>query len=244
MTFSLAGRGLFLALLPLIAGCSTARPLEGPTAIEVVQADALPPPAVNDLGVVGRSFVIGPYDKLKVSVFGIQELQDFEAVVDGGGNISFPLAGSLEAGGKTSSELAEEIAKRLGARYIRDPQVSVNLEENNSKVYAVTGQVGEPGLYPVRGQLTLIGAVAQAKGLTEFAKAEYVVVFRKVEGKQMAALYNLEAIQRGAYEDPQVFANDRIVVSTNRARRVFRDILSGAPLLTTPIIAVLTSNNN
>jgi len=70
------------------------------------------------------------------------------------------------------------------------------------------------------------------------AGLENVVVFRTVDGQRYARLYNLKAIRMGNYEDPQMYANDVIVVSESTARRLFRDLLTAAPLLTTPIIAL------
>ena len=97
----------------------------------------------------------------------------------------------------------------------------------------------EPGLYPVIGRMTLIRAVATAKGTDEFAKLDDVVVFRTVNGQQYAALYNLKSIRRGGYPDPEVFANDVVVVGDSAARRFFKNALQVAPLLTTPIILLL-----
>jgi polysaccharide export outer membrane protein len=59
----------------------------------------------------------------------------------------------------------------------------------------------------------------------------------------MAALYNLKAIRRGQYNDPEVFANDVVVVGDSAARRLFKDFLQVAPLLSTPIIVLLQGNN-
>ncbi|MBC7042118.1 polysaccharide export protein, partial [Salmonella enterica subsp. enterica serovar Enteritidis] len=81
-------------------------------------------------------------------------------------------------------------------------------------------------LYPVNGRMTLMRAVATAKGTTEFAKLDDVVIFRTVNGQKMAALYNLKAIRQGAYDDPEVFANDVVVVGDSPARRLFKDILT------------------
>ena len=67
-------------------------------------------------------------------------------------------------------------------------------------------------------------------------------MFRKVGEQQYAGLYNLEAIRRGNYPDPEIFANDLVVVGDSPQRRLFKDILQSAPLLTTPLI-VLTQNN-
>ena len=97
----------------------------------------------------------------------------------------------------------------------------------------------EPGLYPVTNQMTLMRALASAKGLAEFAKQDDVVILRTVEGRKMAGLYNVGAIRRGAYDDPAVYANDVIVVGDSPQRRMFRDFVSLSPLLAAPLIAVL-----
>lgn len=207
--------------------------------LKVVNANALPPPQRVDLFEQNRPYLIGPFDKLIIDVFGIEELSKKEVQTDAGGRISFPLAGIIEAAGKTPGELEEEIEARLRGRYIRDPQVTVNLKETVSQVITVDGQVKEPGLYPVIGRMTLMRAVATAKGAGEFAKLNDVVIFRTVGGQKMAALYDLRAIRRGNYDDPEVFANDVIVVGDSQARRLFRDVLSVAPLLTAPLVVLL-----
>ena len=82
-------------------------------------------------------------------------------------------------------------------------------------------------------------AIASAKGMNEFARTEEVVILRTVEGRKMAGLYDIEAIRRGAYDDPPIYANDVIVVGDSPQRRLFRDFVSVAPLLAAPLIAVL-----
>jgi polysaccharide biosynthesis/export protein len=104
--------------------------------------------------------------------------------------------------------------------------------------------VKEPGLYPVIGHMSLMRAVATAKGASEFAKLDDVVIFRTVDSQRMAALYNLKAIRRGAYEDPEIFANDVIVVGDSSARRLFKDALQILPTLTTPLILLLQGSKN
>jgi polysaccharide export outer membrane protein len=107
-------------------------------------------------------------------------------------------------------------------------------------VVTVDGQVNEPGLYPVVGRMTLMRAVATAKGVSEFAKMDDVVVFRTVNGQKMAALYNLKAIRRGNYDDPEIYANDIVVVSESSARRLFKDALQVLPAIATPLVVLLT----
>jgi polysaccharide export outer membrane protein len=75
----------------------------------------------------------------------------------------------------------------------------------------------------------------------ELAKLDDVVVFRKVNGQRYAALYNLQAIRRGNYDDPQIYANDVVIVGESGARRLFRDLLAIVPVLTSPLV-ILTNN--
>ena len=210
--------------------------------IQFAQPGALPPPSRGDLVAENRAYLIGPFDKLVIDVFGIEDLSKKEVQTDAGARFSFPLAGVVEAGGKTPHEIEQLIEQRLRGSYVRDPQVTVNLRETVSQVVTVDGQVREPGLYPVVGRMTLMRAVATAKGLAEFAKQSDVVVFRTVQGRKMAALYNLKQIRRGVYEDPEIYANDVVVVGDSQARRLFRDVLQAAPLLTTPLILFLQRN--
>lgn len=232
------------SLLPVVAvlaaaGCSTTPPLQDSAALAVSKVDELPPPGPGDVVAATETYLIGPQDKLIVDVFGIEQLAKREFQVDAGGNVAIPLAGTVRAAGLSPQDLAAAITRRLRAAYVRDPQVAVNVMETTSRSFTVEGSVTEPGIYPITGRMSLIRAVASAKGLSEFAKSEYVVVFRDVGGKRYAALYNLDAIRGGYYPDPQIYANDIVVVNESRARRMFKDALSIAPALLTPVVLLL-----
>lgn len=214
----------------------------GDPTIKVVTGTILPLPDRQDIASEERPYLIGPFDKLLIDVFGIDELSEREVQTDASGRISFPLAGTVEAAGRTPAEVEGILEERLRAAFVRDPQVTVNLKETVSQVVTVDGQVVEPGLYPVVGRMTLMRAVATAKGASEFAKLDDVVVFRTVKGQNYAALYNLGAIRRGAYPDPDIFANDVVVVGDSKARRIFKDVLQVVPLLTGPLIVAFQNN--
>ena len=237
-------RFFVLAISTLLASCgsSTLGGAGSASDIQIVEKGELPEPTRLDLFEQNRPYLIGPFDKLIIDVFGIEELSKQEVQTDAGGRISFPLAGIMEAAGKTPGELEAEIEQRLRGQYVRDPQVTVNLKETVSQVITVDGQVKKPGLYPVIGKMTLMRAVATAEGTAEFAKLDDIVVFRTVNGQKMAALYNLKAIRRGYYNDPEVFANDVVVVGDSQARRLFKDALQIVPLLTTPLIIALQNS--
>lgn len=212
----------------------------GAPGLQVTTALDLPPPTKSDFLTEAQPYVIGPYDKLSISVFGIEELANREIQADASGRISFPLAGELDAAGRTTTEVAGLIADRLRAQFVRDPQVTVNLMETRSQLVTIDGAVEEPGLYPVLGKMTLMRAIATAKGTDEFAKLNHIAVFRKVAGKDLVAVYNLRAVRNGQVSDPQIYANDVVVVGDNAIRRLFKDALQVLPAVTTPLVYVLT----
>lgn len=221
----------------LLAACAgKPQPMGLAPNVTVLETDSLPVPTRADITAGVRPYLIGPFDKLTIDVFGIPELSGKVVQTDASGRISFPLLGPVEAVGLTPGELAGTIEQRLRGRYIRDPQVTVNLDETVSQVITVDGQVARAGLYPVVGRMTLLRAVATAGGTTEFAQLEDVVIFRTVGEEKYAGLYNLEAIRRGNYADPDVYANDVIVVGDSKARRRFRDLIQVAPLLASPLV--------
>lgn len=241
MGYKVRRLALLLCVTALLSACAGTNRYGGNPNITLTKNGSLPAPQRSDLSAQQRPYIIGPFDKLAIEVFGIEELSKV-VQIDASGRISLPLAGVIEAAGKTPEELSREIEQRLRGRYVRDPQVNVNLQETVSQVVTVDGEVGQPGLYPVVGNMTLMRAVATARGATEFAKLGEVVVFRTVGGQKMAALYNLKAIRQGNYEDPEIYPNDVIVVGNSQARRIFKDVLQAAPLITTPLIYLINRN--
>lgn len=222
-----------------MTACSGNPPIETTANLTVIEGTStLPVPDRSDLVAQDRLALVGPLDTISVAVFGVPELSR-ELQVDAGGRIAMPLIGTLDAGGKTAAELGSDIEQQLSGRYVRNPDVTVNIVTSVSQVVTVDGQVVEPGLYPVTNQMTLLRAIASARGLTEFAKEDDVVILRTVQGQKIAGLYNITAIRRGAYADPSIYANDIIVVGDSPQRRFFRDLVGVAPLLASPIIALL-----
>lgn len=234
-------RTICLALLGFatLAGCAHQTPMVSTNQLTVVQNSAgLPAPERRDLVAGDRQSLIGPLDTIQIDVFNVPDLSR-EVQVDAGGQIAMPLIGTIDARGRTAQELAQTIEDALGGRYVRNPDVTVNIKSSVSQVVTIDGQVTEPGLYPVTNQMTLLRAIASAKGLSEFAKQNDVVILRTVNGRKMAGLYNIDAIRRGTYADPAIYANDVVVVGDSPVRRRFRDIVSLAPLLAAPLIALL-----
>lgn len=228
-----------LLVVAALSGCARNERLVSTQRLTVVQdSAALPAPGRKDLTAGDRPALIGPLDTIQVDVFNVPDLTR-EIQVDAGGRIAMPLIGTIDARGKTAQELAQSIEAALRGRYIRNPDVTINIKSSVSQVVTIDGQVVEPGLYPVTNQMTLLRAIASAKGLSEFARENDVVILRTVDGRKMAGLYSVDAIRRGTYDDPAIYANDVIVVGDSPQRRRFRDLVSLAPLLAAPLIAVL-----
>jgi len=173
---------------------------------------------------------VAPLDVVDVSVFGVESLNGTYQV-DPQGTIRFPLIGLVEAQGHTTFELAKRIEERLRAGFVTNPQVSVRISEASGQQLTVEGAVQKPGMYPVRGRLSLLQAIAISGGPTAGANPSRVVVFRFIEGKRMAAAYNLLKIRSGEVEDPVVYGNDIIVMDGDSVRQGFDDILRSIPVI-------------
>ncbi|MEG8041224.1 polysaccharide biosynthesis/export family protein [Sphingomonas sp. LR60] len=231
--------GAVLLCAAALTACGERQPIQSTSSLTVIpDRSQLPAPDRNDLTAPDRPSLIGPLDTIQVDVFNVPDLSR-ELQVDASGRISMPLAGTIDARGKTAAELASAIEGTLRGRYVRNPEVTVNIKSSISQVVTIDGQVVEPGLYPVTNQMTLMRAVASAKGLSEFARQDDVVILRTVNGRKMAGLYNIDAIRRGAYDDPAIYANDVIVVGDSPQRRLFRDFVSLTPIIAAPLIALL-----
>lgn len=223
-----------------IAGCNS--DFVGRPGLATVENTSLPAPDPVSGSVGTRASVLGPGDKVSVNVFGAADLSR-SVMVESDGSIALPLIGTLQAAGLTTGELGGAIRSRLVGRYIRDPDVSVNIEEVVSQNFAIEGEVEEPGVYPLIGSSTLMRAIAQGGGTGEYARDSLVMIFRRVGDQDMAALYDIDAIRLGAYPDPEIYPGDLVVVSENRAARVFGTLIQGSGILVAPLVAVLNNNN-
>jgi polysaccharide export outer membrane protein len=222
--------------LALLGGCA-AKPVEiGTAGGELTVMTALPEPAGFD---TGKLFRLGADDLISVRVFGSPEASVERTRLDKSGRLSVPIGGMIEAGGMTVAELEDAIEAALRKNYFRDPQVSVSLVEIASSVYTVGGGVTRPGLFPARPKLTLMQAIAVAEGTSEDAKQNEVVVFRTIDGKKYAALYDLRAIRRGNYADPRIFPDDIVMVGEVASRSLFLDAVTAIGTLASPIILLL-----
>jgi polysaccharide export outer membrane protein len=197
---------------------------------QALAASALKDQTAAAAPVVG-DYRIGPQDTLEVDVFQLSDLNR-TVLVDSSGSILLPLIGQVPAAGKTSEELSQDIAARLGKTYVNNPQVTVVVKDAQGQKITVDGAVGQPGVYPLSGPTTLMQAVALAKGAdTKMANMHKVIVYRMEPAGRVATIYDLQAIRDGHKPDPIVYGKDVIVVDTSSGRSFLRDLGSVAPIV-------------
>ena len=186
---------LFLSLgLLALAACSST----GGGVREVrAGTDALPPPDTTDAAGAyqGTSeYRLGANDQVEISVFGVQDLTK-TVRINTNGQISLPLIGAVPAGGMTIPELESELTRRYAGSYLQNPQVTVFVKEFASQRITLEGAVRQPGIYPLTGKTTLLQGIAIGKGLDPLADLGGVVLFRQVDGKKMAAVYDIRELR-------------------------------------------------
>jgi polysaccharide export outer membrane protein len=122
-----------------------------------------------------RSYIVGPNDVLIVTVYNQAQLSG-KFAVEGDGTIAFPLLGRVTAGGLTVRAVEERIHDGLAKGYLRDPQVTVAVDQYRSQQIFVMGEVRQPGSLQFMGSMTLIEALVRAGSTTERAGTDVVVV--------------------------------------------------------------------
>ncbi|POF28910.1 polysaccharide biosynthesis/export family protein [Roseibium marinum] len=137
-----------------------------------------PPTAFHET--LTQPYRLDSSDKLRIIVFGQDDLSN-TYVIDQAGYISFPLVGSVAARGKTQQSLAAEIATKLRQGYIRDPDVSV--EVDTYRPIFVMGEVQNSGQYNYVAGMTVQNAIATAGGFSSRAQQVDVDITRQINGE-------------------------------------------------------------
>lgn len=216
---------LLISILALGACASSGGPKEGS-----IPTDTLLATSASGSTASGE-YRIGATDLLRINVFRVPDLSFEEIRVDASGVIQMPLIGTVQAEGLTPDELGESLVARLGAQYLRNPQITVTVLEAASQKITVDGAVTQPGVYEMQGRTTLLQAVAMARGPIAGADLNSVVIFRTIEGERQFAVFDLAAIRAGEAPDPVVLGDDVIVVDTSFLSDVIQQLVRAAPSL-------------
>ena len=140
------------------------------------------PPGFSDS--VNAPYTLAAGDRLRIIVFGQDGLSNSYAV-DGGGRISMPLIGLVAALGLTTAQLERSIEARLRNGFLREPRVSVEVEQY--RPFYVLGEVTTSGQFPYVNAMTAQTAVAIAGGFTARAERDVVTLTRQIRGQLVSA---------------------------------------------------------
>ncbi|TDG12867.1 polysaccharide export protein [Seongchinamella unica] len=226
---------LFLLALCLLPACSTSpssavaesgsvKIVGDDTVRDMTSLPATPQSGSGAIVLPESDYRIGPADELEISVFQVEELSGVEKV-NSRGYIRMPLLGPVKVAGLTREQAEDLLAELYSQQYLQDPQVNIDITDYASRQVTVIGAVEVPGVYPLKGQTTLLQALAFAGGLERLADEEEIVVFRtNASGEVVGYLVNLEQITTGEKRDPEVIGNDRIVVPESGSKSVIKGV--------------------
>jgi polysaccharide export outer membrane protein len=144
---------------------------------------------------VPDSYVIGASDVVAVSVLKEPTLSS-SLLVRPDGMISMPLLGDIKAAGKTPLQLADEVTTKL-KKYIQDPNVTIILNQMNSKKVYMIGEIGRTGPVELTPGMTLLQAIATAGGPSPYANVKKMYILRTEGGKQQKIHVEYKQALRG-----------------------------------------------
>ncbi len=167
---------LFILLVASAAGCGSKTPesmlpKDFPSSSEDVKETSLLNRKITTEAFnksVTNDYMIGPGDLLDIKVYEAADLSG-EVRVSSSGIVTYPLLGEVELGSLTVREAEKKLQELVGAKYVKDPHITVFVKEYRSKKVAVVGAVRNPGSFDLLGNGRILDALAVAGGLNENA---------------------------------------------------------------------------
>lgn len=157
-------------------------------------------------------YKIGIGDVLQVTTWKEEDLTFENVFVRNDGKITIPLVDDIKAEGRSTMELKKIIETRLG-EFVEAPTVTVTLANPGSQKYYILGEVVSVGEYPLIKKLTVVQAFALAKGFTEWASKDEIILVRRENGKEQMIKIDYDDITDGELgNDIQLKADDIIIV--------------------------------
>lgn len=158
-----------------------------------------------------REYKIGVGDVLRISVYKEPDASVDSVTVRSDGKISMPLIKDVEIAGLTASEAEKMVSRRL-SRYIQGPDVTVILKEMNSAKVYIVGAVRTVGRIDLRSDMTVLQAIAQSGGLTEYAKRKQIYILRDEHGRRERIAFNYDAVLKGGNTEQNIYLNPNDVI--------------------------------
>jgi polysaccharide biosynthesis/export protein len=213
-SYHLVGSGILLIAISRVVVGQMPVPTQAArrTSAATVANSPAQPPATSDSKPSDDSFVIGNDDVLAINVWKEPDFSSPSTQVRSDGKISLPLVGEVPAAGLTPLQLEEDLAAKL-RNYITKPQVTVIVEQINSKKFNILGQVVKPGSYSLALAPTIVDAIALAGGPRDFAKQKSIYVLREnLGGTQTRIMFNYKDFLKGKNQNVKLEPRDTVVV--------------------------------
>jgi polysaccharide export outer membrane protein len=141
------------------------------------------------------AYTVKPGDTLRVSVWKEPDLSG-PVLVTPDGAFAFPLAGQIDARGKSVSELQLAVVEKL-KKYISDPVVTIAVQEIRGNKVFVIGQVARPGEFVVNPRVDVLQALAMAGGATPFASLGNITIIRRQGTVQKTFAFDYPDVVKG-----------------------------------------------
>ncbi len=160
-----------------------------------------------------QEYRIGVGDVLEIVTWKEPDFSRGEVLVRIDGKISFPLINDIAAAGNTTTQLKENIEKRL-KDYVSNPNVTVTIRNAASQRFYILGEVVNTGEYPITKDLSVLQAFALAGGFTQWASKNEIILYRKDSGKEQVFRINYKKIVKDQdfSQNVSIKANDTIIV--------------------------------
>jgi polysaccharide export outer membrane protein len=162
---------------------------------------------------IAEQYVIGEGDVLQIAVWKEPEASVQSVVVRADGKVTLPFVKEIVLSGLTVGKAEELITKQLKPFYT-EPDVTVIVREVHSKKIYLVGSVRHNGMIDLKYPMTILQALTESGGLTDFAKRKKIYLLRTENGKQYRFPFNYNAVIRGEAMEQNIWvmANDMIVV--------------------------------
>jgi len=215
-TMSLKKQVVSIAVLAVALGVAGARAQSASASLKAPDSNASG--AANDATAskpavtVPPAYQVGESDVLHVNVWKEPEVTQ-TVIVRTDGNISLPLINDVHVAGLTPLQIQNIIADKLKA-FLTTPQVTVTVTDIRSKRAFITGEVARPGGYPLNTETNVLQLIAQAGGLTPFAKKDNITVLRIESGKEVRLAFKYSQVVHGKKTEQNIALHpgDTVVV--------------------------------
>jgi polysaccharide export outer membrane protein len=202
-------------------------PFVFPALLSLISAGATPA-QVGTFAEHDPRYLLQPSDVLEIHYRYTPEF-DQAVTVQPDGFVTLQIVGDLKLRGMTLEQVKATLTEKAGLR-LRNPEIALTLKDFEKPYFVVGGEVGTPGRFDMRGNVTAVQAIAMAGGFKNSAKHSQVLLFRRI-GPTMAKteILNLKEAMTASASEPNIDLRpgDMLIVPQNRISKIERFVKWG-----------------